>query len=337
MPALPPRPDLDQLRRRARELLRAAQAGDATAITRLAAVSDRISLASAQLALAREHGFSSWPRLRIEVERRAILDSGDPERLAAFIAAAPALAVDDLRHWRDHPLGAAPLSYVAMLRYDTVTGTWRDVPGTSAMAAALLDAGAPVDGAPDIPETPLITAASYGDAEVARVLVAAGADLETVAAPDAGGVPGATALVHAAVFGMTSVVDVLVAAGAWIDGLVIAAAAGNVDGWPLADAPLEERVRAMVMAADHERLPVIDALVEAGTPVDAVDPIWGRQALRVAAENGRPSAARRLLALGADPELRDADGRSPLDLCRAAWPQHPGSAGHGEVMRLLEG
>ena len=31
----------------------------------------------------------------------------------------------------------------------------------------LLAAGAPVDGEPDAQETPLITAASYGDAEVA--------------------------------------------------------------------------------------------------------------------------------------------------------------------------
>jgi hypothetical protein len=37
------------------------------------------------------------------------------------------------------------------------------------------------------------------------------------------------------------------------------------------------------MAADHQRLPVIDQLVEAGTPVDAVDEVFGRQALRTTA------------------------------------------------------
>jgi ankyrin repeat protein len=75
----------------------------------------------------------------------------------------------------------------------------RRVPG--AVAGALLAAGAPVDGPPGDRETPLITAASYGDAEVARVLIEAGADLEATAAPNAGGVPGGTALEHAAVFG----------------------------------------------------------------------------------------------------------------------------------------
>ena len=49
-----------------------------------------------------------------------------------------------------------------------------------------------MDGEPGDRETPLITAASYGDADVARELIAAGADLDAVAAPNAGGVPGGT-------------------------------------------------------------------------------------------------------------------------------------------------
>jgi Family of unknown function (DUF5990)/Domain of unknown function (DUF5655) len=54
MPQLPDRPDLDQLRRQARELLRAAQDGDPAALRRLQAVSDKATLSTAQLALARE-------------------------------------------------------------------------------------------------------------------------------------------------------------------------------------------------------------------------------------------------------------------------------------------
>lgn len=53
------------------------------------------------------------------------------------------------------------------LRYDTAQGVWRDVPGTDALARALIDAGASVDGSPGDRETPLITAATYGDAAVA--------------------------------------------------------------------------------------------------------------------------------------------------------------------------
>jgi len=58
MADLPARPDLDQLRHQARELLRAAQRGNPEATARIRAVSDRIILSSAQLALAREYGFA---------------------------------------------------------------------------------------------------------------------------------------------------------------------------------------------------------------------------------------------------------------------------------------
>jgi hypothetical protein len=70
MPDLPERADIDQLRRRARELLRAALAGEADALARLRPVSERPTLAAAQLAIAREHGLPSWPALRSEVESR---------------------------------------------------------------------------------------------------------------------------------------------------------------------------------------------------------------------------------------------------------------------------
>jgi len=70
MSELPDRPDLDQLRRQARELLRAAAYGEPRAVTRLRAVSERKTLSAAQLAVAREHGYPSWPALRAEVERR---------------------------------------------------------------------------------------------------------------------------------------------------------------------------------------------------------------------------------------------------------------------------
>jgi hypothetical protein len=70
MSELPDRPDLDQLRRQARELLRAAAVGEPRAVTRLRAVSERVTLSAAQLAIAREHGCPSWPALGAEVRRR---------------------------------------------------------------------------------------------------------------------------------------------------------------------------------------------------------------------------------------------------------------------------
>ena len=53
--------NLEQLRKQAKELVRAARAGDPAALARLGDLPSR--LASAQLVLAREQGYSSWPAL----------------------------------------------------------------------------------------------------------------------------------------------------------------------------------------------------------------------------------------------------------------------------------
>ena len=71
MAVLPPQPHIDHLRREARDLLRAARAADAAATVRILAVSDRPTLAAAQLAVARDYGFPSWAKLKIEVQARA--------------------------------------------------------------------------------------------------------------------------------------------------------------------------------------------------------------------------------------------------------------------------
>jgi ankyrin repeat protein len=236
---------------------------------------------------------------------------------------------------QDHPPRPATLSDVATLRYDTRRRVWRDVPGADAMARTLLAGGAPVDGSPDDRETPLITAASYGDASVAKVLIEAGADLDRTARADAGGVPGGTALLHAAVFGMTDVLDLLVAAGATVGGIEEAAAAGDVTDWLKPETPADAKLRALVMAADHERLDVIDQLLAADTPVDGVDPAFGGQALRTAAANGRPASVGHLLARGADPNLKDENGNPPLDLCRRARREHEDHTGHDQVEAIL--
>ena len=277
-------------------------------------------------------------RLRRHAEDllREALDSADAAGLRALLAEQPELATARMQPWRDHPLGASPLGYVATLRYDTERGVWRDVPGSAVMARTLLEAGAAVDGEPGERETPLITAASYGDAAVARVLVEVGAEIDARAAPDSGGVAGGTALLHAAVFGMTEVIDVLVAAGATPGGIEEAAAAGDLSGHLGSQTPLQARIRALVMAADHQRLEAVDELLAAGTPIDATDERWGRQALRVAAQNGRVRGVGHLLARGADPNVRDAvHSRTALDWCRAARGDVADPRSHDEVEALL--
>jgi ankyrin repeat protein len=59
--------NLEQLRKQAKDLVRATRAGDPEALERLGDLPARLS--SAQFVLAREQGFSSWPKLKSYVER----------------------------------------------------------------------------------------------------------------------------------------------------------------------------------------------------------------------------------------------------------------------------
>ena len=57
--------NLDELRRQAKELLGAANAGDSAAISRIESVSDRVTLAAAQLAIAREYAVVHGGRIEL--------------------------------------------------------------------------------------------------------------------------------------------------------------------------------------------------------------------------------------------------------------------------------
>jgi hypothetical protein len=64
--ALPVHPSFEHLRRQAKDLLRAAQLGQPDATRRLTAHGPGLppTLGTAQLVLAREHGFTSWAQLK---------------------------------------------------------------------------------------------------------------------------------------------------------------------------------------------------------------------------------------------------------------------------------
>jgi hypothetical protein len=87
-PRLPARPSLEQLRKQARDLLRRARGGNEEALAHLAAGNRRVTLADAQRAVARDHGFASWARLRSHVEALRPPGLSRYERLAEELAAA---------------------------------------------------------------------------------------------------------------------------------------------------------------------------------------------------------------------------------------------------------
>jgi ankyrin repeat protein len=195
MSTLPAHPDLDQLRRQAKELLRAARAGDPDAVTRV----EPQTLAGAQLAVARGYGFSSWPALKTAVKELAAQAeafvaaslSNQPGR--AFRMLTPQLAGFNIA--TAVVLGDAPrvLSELAQdpglaTRPDPRTGwtalhlacasRWHRDParakGLVAIARALLDAGASLDARRG-QWTALRCAAAAGNAPVARLLLDGGA------------------------------------------------------------------------------------------------------------------------------------------------------------------
>lgn len=91
--SLPARPQLSQLRKLSRDLLNKIRSGDAHAIELLVefhpSISDKpqlpsqeISLHHTQLVIARQHGFSSWAKLKNEVELRNL---NDVEQFQKFV------------------------------------------------------------------------------------------------------------------------------------------------------------------------------------------------------------------------------------------------------------
>jgi uncharacterized protein len=176
----------------------------------------------------------------------------------------------------------SPLTYVGMARFYGYARHQR----TGALAKALLDAGADKDD--EQSGSPLICAASHGDADVVRTLLDAGADVELTDNPPE------TALRLAAAFGYPEVVDLLVAAGARPQSIIEAAGIGDLSAYDLNDISEFDRACALRAASVNERLGVIDELLAAGTPLDAE--VDGHPAIHWARERGRSKAVAHLEA-----------------------------------------
>ena len=176
MLVLPEHPDLDQARRRAKELLRAARAGDARALTRLGAVSAPLTLAGAQLAMAREFGQPSWKALVCEIEAR---NASIPENVIRFLRSSVNLQISQAaRMLHEDPSLADSGFPAAVVLGDAgrVQAELRRDPG----AAARIDLGTGW-GALHLAcasRFHLDPARAPGLAEVTRLLLDAGADLD---------------------------------------------------------------------------------------------------------------------------------------------------------------
>ena len=117
---LPERPNLEQLKKQAKNLLHAAQRGDAAALERIrslpafAAGADPAALAlhDAQSAIAREYGFASWKELRDQVEMQWLSFAAAADE---FVRCATGGARDRAMRVMDHFPGVAHASLFSEL------------------------------------------------------------------------------------------------------------------------------------------------------------------------------------------------------------------------------
>lgn len=306
---LPPRPNLDQLKRQAKDLLQSAHRHEAGARARFrvlpafASIADEtleqtaLALHDAQSVIAREHGFDSWNALRERVEELTLEFS---EAVIQFLEA----ATDGRSDRAERILALHPGIARANLHTALVLGD-------AARVTELLDrepslatkAGGPRGWEPihyvcysamahDSPSR------GEGLATIARRLIAQGVDPSTR-------FPWLHHNVHRAVlWGASRVVQSMPLVTALLD-----AGADPNDGVTLP------------MAASAGDIPVLEALLARGATVDQAWATDGSTALYAILNWSRtPDGAVWLLEHGADPNARFAEnGETPLHAVARAW------------------
>lgn len=252
---LPPRPNLEQYRKQAQD--RAKKTGS--------------RLSDAQFALAREHGFDSWPRFAKHLEELARKKSPVSmfEQAAEAIIAGDAATLSRLLH-EDPKLIRARSTRVhraTLLHYVAANGfeDYRQKTPSNALEIAkiLLDAGAEVDAVSN----------SYGGQDTTLVLVA------TSIHPKRAGV-------------QIALLELLLARGAQPDGVNACLANGRPEAAEFLaqhGAPLD-----LEGAAGLGRLDLVQNLILATTPAKINAGLWW------ASEYGRDNVVDFLLDHGAD-------------------------------------
>ncbi len=120
----PVRPNLDQLKHQAKDLLRALRAGDATAAAEFqknhpeVVAPVAIQLADAQLALARAYGIASWPRLVAACRLIDAIWRDDVDAIRSMVRKDPRLLHEDARGVKGN--WGPPMSYAANLGRDRI-------------------------------------------------------------------------------------------------------------------------------------------------------------------------------------------------------------------------
>ena len=158
---LPAHPSLEQYRKQAKDFVKAAKSGDSETVQRVKQYHPRpsqvVALADAQLVIAREHGFESWPKFAKHIEALTREDSS----VSQFELAADAIVAGDASTLelllRENPklvrARSTRVHRATLLHYVGANGfeNYRQKSPKNAVeiAAILLDAGAEVDAVAD--------------------------------------------------------------------------------------------------------------------------------------------------------------------------------------------
>jgi ankyrin repeat protein len=327
--SLPERPDLDQLRRQAKELRDAARNGDDGAVERFArhypnTSQGPVTLAAAQLVTARELGFASWPQLKAAVDAHP----STPERRAEeFVAVSIEGRVNDAERILDavpdiarYSLDAAAVlgdaqqvgerlavDLAAALAIDEVRGwppllyacysPWHQIDprraaGLADVVRLLLDAGASPNtnnGARQGYRSALKGSVELNNPDVARVLLEAGAN------PDQGRPIGeAAGLRDPRCLELLLAHGATVAAGTWTVGAAVFA-----DDAYAVSVLLDAMARAHGPASREATESLPDAAAEASAPVVAALLAGGAEPAAYDDDRGM-SALRRAVRAGKD-------------------------------------
>jgi ankyrin repeat protein len=368
-------PDLDQLKRQARELLEAYRAQSPDAVIEVTArhrtaTPETFALHDAQFVLARSYGFESWPKLKAAVDGvttarlHEAVEKGDLGAARALLARRPEIV--DLM--RGGPSGfeiralhiAVMRRDVAMTRLlleagaDTRAGIWpnRDATGPLTMAeergydeiVALIVAqeetlGARVANAFDFGFRRLQHAMMTGGEEAVIAVFESEPALPGVCPPD-----GLTMLHRAAGQGTLRVARWLLDHGADVN-------RKSREGWtPLDFAAWECRAEEPWGGSICEAMALL--LVERGgalTPRSAaalgrgdylascpLDSLQGKDLLQVAVRSDRPAVLRQLLEMGLDPDERMQIGAHEDQTFSAGGPlMEAVNTGRIEMARML--
>ncbi len=346
--SLPERPDLRQLRRQAKELRDAARRGDPDAIERFArhhpgAPQGTVTLAAAQLVIARELGFASWPQLKAAVEAHA----ASPERRAELFVAASIEgrvreavtildAVPDIARYSleaavvlgdaaqvgerlavdraaavaiDEVRGWSPLLYVCYSRWHRIDPG--RATGMAEVVRLLLGAGASPNtnnGARQGYRSALKGSVELNNPDVAQALLEAGAN------PDQGRpIAAAAGLRDQRCLELLLSRGARVVAGTWTVGAAVYADDAHAvsvlldalqrDGGQAAREATEALPDAVAQASDE----VVAALLDAGADPNAYDDDRSMSALRRAVRAGKDQAAALLASRGASDDSTDID------------------------------